>query len=209
LVPRRGEASGWGAPDAGPFTVDDALDAYLDWFGRHRKSLGATRSAVEAHIHPAFGEVEIAELTAATLRRWHDRMAEDPPRPLRLGILRRCPVPLRLASPRAHARRVYPCLAPLAYPDGLLGAATARRRIARGRIAGAFRSLGAARRLPSMDREYWQRALRGAGRELDAATARSGLNAAAEKLMRARGALKSLGEPAGRAARRRSSLCRC
>ena len=68
------------APDAGPFTVSEALDAYLDWFARHRKSLVATRSAIEAHIRPALGEVEAAKLTAATLRRWHDELAEQPSR---------------------------------------------------------------------------------------------------------------------------------
>ncbi len=68
------------APDAGPFTVSDALDAYLDWFGRHRKSLVATRSAIEAHIRPALGEIEAAKLTTATLRRWHDHLAEQPSR---------------------------------------------------------------------------------------------------------------------------------
>jgi hypothetical protein len=50
-----------------------------------------------------------------------------------------------------------------------------------------------------MDREYRTKAVKGASPELEAATTRSGLNAAAKKLMRARGALKSLGSrPVGR-----------
>jgi hypothetical protein len=41
-----------------------------------------------------------------------------------------------------------------------------------------------------MDREYWTKALSEAERELEAATGRSGLNAAAKKLMRAKQELK-------------------
>jgi hypothetical protein len=68
------------APDAGPFTLAQALDAYLEWFGLHRKSLVATRSAVEAHIRPALGQLEVAGLTTGTIRRWHDELARQPAR---------------------------------------------------------------------------------------------------------------------------------
>jgi hypothetical protein len=43
-----------------------------------------------------------------------------------------------------------------------------------------------------MDREYWQKALREAEVELDAARTRSVLNAAAKKLMRTKEAIKRL-----------------
>jgi hypothetical protein len=43
-----------------------------------------------------------------------------------------------------------------------------------------------------MDLEVWQKSLREAERELDAATARTALDAAAKKLMRARTGLKRL-----------------
>ena len=47
-----------------------------------------------------------------------------------------------------------------------------------------------------MDRDYWTKALNVAERELEAATTRSGLNAAARKVMRAKQELKWL-EQAG------------
>jgi hypothetical protein len=47
-----------------------------------------------------------------------------------------------------------------------------------------------------MKLKYWQKALREAERELDAATTRSALDAAAKKLMRAKAKLKRLGADA-------------
>lgn len=70
---------------AGPFTVDDALDAYLAWYAKHRKAVAATRSAVEAHIRPVLGPVPVAKLTAARIRRWHEELAAAPRR-RRTGI---------------------------------------------------------------------------------------------------------------------------
>ena len=52
-----------------PFTVADALDAYLAWFARHRKALVATRSVIEAHIRPALGAIEAGKLTTGEIRR--------------------------------------------------------------------------------------------------------------------------------------------
>jgi hypothetical protein len=54
-----------------------------------------------------------------------------------------------------------------------------------------------------MDREYWQKALREAERELEAATRRSDVDAAAKKLQRAKSELKALeAKPAKRPKRR-------
>jgi hypothetical protein len=61
-----------------------------------------------------------------------------------------------------------------------------------GRTASTFRLPRAAPTFARMDREYWQKALSEAERELETATTRSGLNAAAKKLMRARQQLKLL-----------------
>jgi hypothetical protein len=52
-----------------------------------------------------------------------------------------------------------------------------------------------------MDLKFWQKALREAERELDAATTRTALNAAAKKLQRAKAELKQL-EAAERPKRR-------
>jgi hypothetical protein len=50
-----------------------------------------------------------------------------------------------------------------------------------------------------MDREYWQKALRQAERELEAARTLTALNAAAKRLMLARRELKLLEQPPKRA----------
>ena len=68
------------APDAGPFKVSQVLDTYLEWYALHRKALVGTRSAIEAHIRPALGELEVIKLTTATIRRWHDQLAGQPAR---------------------------------------------------------------------------------------------------------------------------------
>ena len=75
--------------------------------------------------------------------------------------------------------------------------------ITRGGIAGIFRSPGPTPTLARMDRDYWTKALNEAEQELEAATTRSGLNAAAKKVMRAKQELKWL-EPA-KSSRRRST----
>jgi hypothetical protein len=46
--------------------------------------------------------------------------------------------------------------------------------------------------IAAMDLKFWQKALREAERELDAATTRTALDAAARKLMRAKAELKRL-----------------
>jgi hypothetical protein len=56
-----------------------------------------------------------------------------------------------------------------------------------------------------MDREYWQKALREAKRELDAATRRSDVDAAAKKLQRAKAALKALEAENAKRPKRRAS----
>ncbi len=61
---------------------------------------------------------------------------------------------------------------------------------------GTFRSPLLGPTLSTMDRDYWTKALNEAERELEAATTRSGLNAAAKKVMRAKQELKWL-EQAG------------
>jgi hypothetical protein len=55
-----------------------------------------------------------------------------------------------------------------------------------------------------MDRDYWTRELREAERELDAATRRSDVDAAAKKLQRAKAALKALEAKTERPKRRSS-----
>ncbi len=64
------------------WTVADAIDAYGTWLAKHRKPTAARdlRYAWRAHIEPTLGTVELAKLTTARLRRWHEDLAEKPRR---------------------------------------------------------------------------------------------------------------------------------
>ena len=75
-----GEDSSEGA--AGSYTVADAIAAYERWLARHRKPTAVRdlRAANRAHIDPALGKVELAKVTAAKLRKWHEDLAEKPRR---------------------------------------------------------------------------------------------------------------------------------
>lgn len=71
-------------PAGGPLTVGAALDSYLDWYGRHRKSVEPTKRAVEFHIRPALGNLRVDRLTASRIKAWHEQLAAAPAR-LRSG----------------------------------------------------------------------------------------------------------------------------
>jgi integrase len=73
-------AAGVAPGDAAPFTVGEALDAYLAWYARHRKALGATRSAIETHVRPALGAIEAAKLRSSAIMQWRDELADQPAR---------------------------------------------------------------------------------------------------------------------------------
>jgi len=62
----------------GPFTVGDALDAYLAWYQTHRKALRNTEYVIETHIRPALGAVQVAQLSAQQIRAWHEAIAKSP-----------------------------------------------------------------------------------------------------------------------------------
>ncbi|MBL26622.1 MAG: integrase [Rhodospirillaceae bacterium] len=63
-----------------PYTVGDALDDYLKWFGENRKSVNSTRTAINSMIRPALGDIAVTDLTPAKLREWHQDVASQPPR---------------------------------------------------------------------------------------------------------------------------------
>lgn len=77
-------AAGLEEVPAGPFCVRDAATGYLAWFADHRKSFDATKSAIEAHVLPELGDVEVAKLTTTRLRQWHADLAKRQAR-LRTG----------------------------------------------------------------------------------------------------------------------------
>jgi hypothetical protein len=75
------EAAGDLAPHNGPYTVSNALAAYLTAYGRRGgKAVQDTRTKVEAHILPQLGSLLVAKLTARKIEDWHHRLAEVPAR---------------------------------------------------------------------------------------------------------------------------------
>lgn len=67
--------------DAKPYTVADAISAYLaDYEARGGKSLKETRAAVNAHILPALGATPMHRLTRDAVKRWHRALAASAPR---------------------------------------------------------------------------------------------------------------------------------
>jgi integrase len=75
------EAAGELAPHEGPYTVSDALVAYLKAYQRHGgKAVEETRRKVETHILPELGLLPVAKLTARRIEDWHHRLAEAPAR---------------------------------------------------------------------------------------------------------------------------------
>ena len=64
----------------GPWTVADAMNAYLDFLegdGRSAHTIRDVRCRDLAHIRPKLGDSEIVALTAERLRRWRDDLAKQ------------------------------------------------------------------------------------------------------------------------------------
>ena len=62
------------------FTVRDAIQEYLGWFAKHRKALYQVTRRAEVHILPALGDIPVSELTASQIKKWHQELADAPPR---------------------------------------------------------------------------------------------------------------------------------
>ena len=65
---------------AGPLTVRAAVESYLELLVAHGKSAVDARHRAKAHIYPTFGDVEVASLTTAVLRKWLAKLAKALPR---------------------------------------------------------------------------------------------------------------------------------
>lgn len=65
---------------AAPATVGAALDDYLSWVEKNRKTPRETRWAIDAHIRPALGNVPLSDLTAERIAAWHEALAAAPAR---------------------------------------------------------------------------------------------------------------------------------
>ena len=71
------------AGETGPYTVGQALDAYLRFLENDGRSEAAIKDAcyrIEAFIRPALGNAEVAAVKAERLRQWRDELSEAPPR---------------------------------------------------------------------------------------------------------------------------------
>ena len=64
----------------GPYTVADAVTAYLEFLEHNRSTAYDVRKRMEAHALPQLGKIEVASLTADRLRKWHAGLARKPPR---------------------------------------------------------------------------------------------------------------------------------
>lgn len=64
----------------GPYTVADAVAAYLEFLESNRKTAYDVRKRLEAHALPRLGKLEVTSLTADKLRKWHADLSRKPPR---------------------------------------------------------------------------------------------------------------------------------
>lgn len=77
---RRDDRSKESAGITGPYTVDDAMTAYLAFLDENRKSGEFSRYTYTAHIKAELGHIVIAELTTDRIRKWHGDLAKQPRR---------------------------------------------------------------------------------------------------------------------------------
>lgn len=69
-----------GSTKRGPYTVGDALDAYLVHAKQRQKAYRSSENAIEKLIRPEFGDKLAAELTSKEIRDWHNKLADTPRR---------------------------------------------------------------------------------------------------------------------------------
>lgn len=62
------------------YTVNDALDEYMDYLETHGKSAQRAKYSIESYIRPEFGKIIASELTSKRISDWHKKLAEDKPR---------------------------------------------------------------------------------------------------------------------------------
>jgi integrase len=72
------KARGRPATKSGPYTVADAMQSYLEFLENNRKSAYDARRRWERHIRPALGGVEVTQITADQIRKWHSGLAKSP-----------------------------------------------------------------------------------------------------------------------------------
>jgi integrase len=81
FLARAREAAGDFVPLDRPYTVAEALFDYLaDYNRRSGKATDRTEAAVRAWIIPELGPLALDKLTKGRIQRWHQKVAETPPR---------------------------------------------------------------------------------------------------------------------------------
>jgi integrase len=65
---------------AGPYTVKNAIDNYVEHLTIHKRSGRDVAWRAAAHITPALGAFEVASLTTDHIRKWHAKLAASPAR---------------------------------------------------------------------------------------------------------------------------------
>jgi integrase len=68
------------AGKSGPYTVANAMDAYLEYLEANSKSAVTTRYRAKAFIYPALGAIEVEKLTTDQLRKWQAGIIKMAPR---------------------------------------------------------------------------------------------------------------------------------
>lgn len=93
------------APDNGPYTVADALDAYFaERERRGSKGLAKDLAASRARIVPTLGAIELSKLTTRRIRDWHFGLATAP-RLARAGAFEKPRETIGLEATNADAAR--------------------------------------------------------------------------------------------------------
>jgi integrase len=64
----------------GSYTVGNALDEYLQYLERERKSAATTRPSIEGLIRPKLGHIEVSKLTKEVIEGWRNDLADAPAR---------------------------------------------------------------------------------------------------------------------------------
>ncbi|PKO70931.1 MAG: site-specific integrase [Betaproteobacteria bacterium HGW-Betaproteobacteria-14] len=61
-------------------TVKAAVDHYMDWYRHHGKSVKGMETTINAHILPAFGDMQVVDLDSQAIRKWHQDLSRMPAR---------------------------------------------------------------------------------------------------------------------------------
>jgi integrase len=77
---KRRELAGLEPAQAGPYKVSNAIADYLKHYRRTGKAVVSTEDAINAHILPALGDIEVARLSKAKIEEWKQGLAEAPAR---------------------------------------------------------------------------------------------------------------------------------